>query len=216
MRMAFSLARKGVGTASPNPMVGAVLVKNGSIVGKGYHKKAGLPHAEVNALEDAGQNASGSTLYINLEPCVHYGRTPPCADQVIAAGIKKAFIAMLDPNPLVNGKGVEMLRNAGIDVKVGLLEDEARRLNEAFIGSMERKRPYITMKAAVSLDGKIATKTCDSRWISNEESRRQANILRCVNDGIMVGINTVISDNPMLVPRLKNPRKIPTRISLDS
>ncbi len=216
MRIAFSLARKGVGTASPNPMVGAVLVKNGSIVGKGYHKKAGLPHAEVNALEDAGQNASGSTLYINLEPCVHYGRTPPCADQVIAAGIKKAFIAMLDPNPLVNGKGVEMLRNAGIDVKVGLLEDEARRLNEAFIGSMERKRPYITMKAAVSLDGKIATKTCDSRWISNEESRRQANILRCVNDGIMVGINTVISDNPMLVPRLKNPRKIPTRIILDS
>lgn len=216
MRMALSLARKGIGTASPNPMVGAVLVKDGAVVGKGYHKRAGSAHAEVNALEDAGQEARGSTLYINLEPCVHYGRTPPCADRVIAAGIKRVYVSMLDPNPLVNGKGVEMLRKAGIDVKVGLLENDARRLNEAFIGSMERKRPYITMKAAVSLDGKIATKTCDSRWISNEESRRQANILRVVNDGILVGINTVISDNPLLVPRLKNPRKIPTRIILDS
>jgi len=216
MRMALSLARRGLGTASPNPMVGAVLVKDDAVVGKGYHKKAGSPHAEVNALEDAGLSAAGSTLYINLEPCVHHGRTPPCADQVIAAGVKRVFAAMLDPNPLVNGKGVEMLRKAGIDVKVGLLENEARRLNEAFIGWMEKKRPYITMKAAVSLDGKIATKTCDSHWISNEESRRQANILRVVNDGIMVGINTVISDNPLLVPRLKNPRKIPTRIILDS
>ncbi len=216
MRMALSLARKGIGTASPNPMVGAVLVTDNAIVGKGYHKKAGSPHAEANAIEDAGPKTAGSTLYINLEPCVHHGRTPPCADRVIAAGIKRVFVAMLDPNPLVNGKGVEMLRKAGIDVKVGLLENEARRLNEAFIGWMEKKRPYITMKAAVSLDGKIATKTCDSRWISNEESRRQANILRVVNDGIMVGINTVISDNPLLLPRLKNPRKIPTRIILDS
>lgn len=216
MRMALALARKGIGTTSPNPMVGAVLVKGDTIVGKGYHKRAGSAHAEINAIEDAGSNAAGSTMYINLEPCVHYGKTPPCADQVIAAEIGRVFVAMLDPNPLVNGKGVEMLRKAGIDVKVGMLENEARRLNEAFIGSMEKKRPYITMKAAVSLDGKIATKTCDSRWISNEESRRQANILRCVNDGIMVGINTVISDNPMLVPRVKNPKKIPARIILDS
>ncbi|MBP1751160.1 MAG: riboflavin biosynthesis protein RibD, partial [Deltaproteobacteria bacterium] len=209
MRMALSLAKKGIGTASPNPMVGAVLVRDGVVVGKGYHKKAGSAHAEINAIEDAGPNAAGATMYINLEPCVHHGRTPPCADQVIAAGIKRVHVGMLDPNPLVNGKGVAMLRNAGIDVKVGMLENEAKRLNEAFIGSMEKRRPYITMKAAVSLDGKIATKTCDSRWISNEESRRQANILRCINDGIMVGINTVISDNPMLVPRMKNPKKIP-------
>ncbi|MEN6617764.1 MAG: bifunctional diaminohydroxyphosphoribosylaminopyrimidine deaminase/5-amino-6-(5-phosphoribosylamino)uracil reductase RibD, partial [Syntrophorhabdus sp.] len=172
--------------------------------------------ADVNAIEDAGNNTAGTVMYINLEPCVHYGRTPPCADQVIAAGIKKVFIAMLDPNPLVNGKGVEMLRKAGIDVKVGMMEGQARRLNEAFIGSMEKKRHFMTMKAAVSLDGKIATKTCDSKWISNEESRRQANLLRCINDGIMVGINTVISDNPLLVPRLKNPKKIPVRIILDS
>ena len=216
MRMALSLARKGLGTVSPNPMVGAVIVKNAQIVGRGHHKKAGYHHAEVGAIEDAGKNTGGATLFVNLEPCVHYGRTPPCADQIIAAGIKKVVISMLDPNPLVNGKGVEMLRKAGIDVKVGMLESEARRLNETFIVSMEKKRPFVTMKAAVSLDGKIATKTCDSRWISNEESRRHANMLRCINDGIMVGINTVISDNPLLVPRLKKPKKIPVRIILDS
>ena len=136
--MALSLARKGLGTASPNPMVGAVLVKDGTVVGKGYHKKAGAPHAEVNALEDAGPRAAGSTLYINLEPCVHHGRTPPCTDQVIAAGVKRVFAAMLDPNPLVNGKGVEMLRKAAIDVKVGLLENEARRLNEALSAGWRR------------------------------------------------------------------------------
>lgn len=216
MRTALALAKKGMGTVSPNPMVGALLVKDDAIVGKGYHRKAGSHHAEVGAIENAGENASGSTLYINLEPCVHYGRTPPCTDRIIAAGIKRVVVGMLDPNPLVNGKGVEMLRKAGIDVKVGMLEDEARRLNEVFVGSMEKKRPFVTMKAAVSLDGKIATKTCDSRWISNEESRRQANLLRCINDGVLVGINTVISDNPLLVPRLKNPKKIPVRIILDS
>lgn len=216
MRMALSLARKGLGTVSPNPMVGAVLVKGTQIVGKGYHRKAGYHHAEVGAIEDAGKNAGGATLYVNLEPCVHYGRTPPCVDQIIAAGIKKVVLSMLDPNPLVNGKGVEALRKAGVDVKVGMLEEEARRLNEAFIVSMEKKRPFVTMKAAVSLDGKIATKTCDSKWISNEESRRQAHMLRSVTDGIMVGINTVISDNPLLIPRLKKPRKTPVRIILDS
>jgi diaminohydroxyphosphoribosylaminopyrimidine deaminase/5-amino-6-(5-phosphoribosylamino)uracil reductase len=194
--MALALAKKGLGTVSPNPMVGAILVKDNAIVGKGYHRKAGSPHAEVGAIESAGGNASGSTLYVNLEPCVHYGRTPPCADRIVAAGIRRVVVAMLDPNPLVNGKGVEMLRKAGIDVRVGMLDDEARRLNEVFIGSMEKKRPFVTMKAAVSLDGKIATKTCDSKWISNEESRRQANLLRCINDGVLVGINTVISDNP--------------------
>jgi diaminohydroxyphosphoribosylaminopyrimidine deaminase/5-amino-6-(5-phosphoribosylamino)uracil reductase len=214
--MALSLARKGLGATSPNPMVGAVLVKGGKIVGKGYHKKAGGPHAEVAALSDAKEEAKGSILYVNLEPCVHTGKTPPCADALIEAGIKKVVISMLDPNPQVNGRGVQKLRKAGIDVKVGLLEEEAKRLNEAFIVSMERKRPFFTLKAALSLDGKIATKTCDSKWISNEESRKYTDSLRAVADSILVGINTVIVDNPMLIPKIARPKKIPVRIVLDS
>ena len=216
MRTALSLARKGLGATSPNPMVGAVLVKGGKIVGKGYHKKAGGPHAEVAALLDAKEEAKGATLYVNLEPCVHFGKTPPCADALIEAGIKKVVVSMLDPNPQVNGRGVQKLRKAGIDVKVGLLEEEAKRLNEAFIVSMERKRPFFTLKAALSLDGKIATKTCDSKWISNEESRKYTDSLRAVADGILVGINTVIADNPMLIPKIVHPKKIPVRIVLDS
>jgi diaminohydroxyphosphoribosylaminopyrimidine deaminase/5-amino-6-(5-phosphoribosylamino)uracil reductase len=216
MRTVLSLARRGLGSTSPNPMVGALLVKNGTIVGKGYHRRAGLPHAEVNAIHDAREGARGATLYINLEPCAHFGKTPPCVDEVIKAGIKKVVVAMLDPNPEVNGKGVEKLKKAGIDVKVGILEAEARRLNEAFIVYMEKKRPFFTMKAAVSLDGKIATKTCDSKWISNEESRKYVNRLRSVMDGVMVGINTVISDNPLLIPKVLKPKKYPVRIILDS
>lgn len=216
MRLALSLAKKGLGTTSPNPMVGAVLVKGSQIVGKGYHKKAGSHHAEVIAIGDAREEAKGSVLYINLEPCSHVGKTPPCADAVIEAGIKKAVISMVDPNPEVSGRGIEKLRKAGIDVKVGLFEEEAKKLNEAFIVSMERKRPFFTLKAAVSLDGKIATKTCDSRWISNEASRKQVNNLRSFMDGILVGINTVITDNPLLIPRVVKPKKIPVRIILDS
>ncbi len=216
MRMSLSLGKRGLGATSPNPMVGAVLVKGKNIVGKGYHRKAGLYHAEVVAINDAKEEARGATLFINLEPCAHVGKTPPCVEAVIRAGIKKVVVSMLDPNPLVNGKGVETLRNAGIDVKVGLLEEEARKLNEAFIVYMERKRPFFTLKAAASLDGKIATKTCDSKWISNEESRRHVNKLRSVMDGVMVGINTVISDNPLLVPKVAKPKKIPIRIILDS
>ncbi len=216
MRMALTLGRKGLGTASPNPMVGAVLVKGKNIVGKGYHRRAGLQHAEVVAIGDAREEARGATLFINLEPCTHQGKTPPCVDAVIRAGIKKVVVAMLDPNPVVNGKGVETLRNAGIETKVGLLEHEARKLNEAFIVYMEKKRPFFILKAAASLDGKIATKTCDSKWISNEESRRYVNKLRAVTDGVMVGINTVISDNPLLVPKVVKPKKIPIRIILDS
>jgi diaminohydroxyphosphoribosylaminopyrimidine deaminase / 5-amino-6-(5-phosphoribosylamino)uracil reductase len=216
MRLALSLGKRGLGTASPNPMVGAVLVKGKRIVGKGYHRKAGLFHAEIVAIGEAKEDARGATLFINLEPCAHTGKTPPCVDAVIKAGIKKVVVSMLDPNPLVNGKGVETLRNAGIDVKVGLLEEEAKRLNEAFIVNMERKRPFFVMKAAVSLDGKIATKTCDSKWISNEESRRHVNKLRSVMDGVMVGINTVISDNPLLIPKVAKPKKIPIRMILDS
>ncbi|MCX5802485.1 MAG: bifunctional diaminohydroxyphosphoribosylaminopyrimidine deaminase/5-amino-6-(5-phosphoribosylamino)uracil reductase RibD [Proteobacteria bacterium] len=216
MRMVLSLARRGLGSTSPNPMVGAILVKGKRIVGKGYHKKAGLPHAEIIAINEAKEEARGSTLYVNLEPCVHVGRTPPCIHTIIKAGIKKVIISMLDPNPSVNGKGIEALKKAGIDVKVGLLEKEARRLNEAFIVYMEKKRPFFVMKAAVSLDGKIATKTCDSKWISNEESRRYVNKLRSEMDGIMVGINTVILDNPLLIPKVLRPKKHPVRIILDS
>lgn len=170
MHLALSLARKGMGMTSPNPMVGALLVRGNRIVGKGYHRKAGTPHAEIVALNEAKEEAKGATLYVNLEPCAHAGRTPPCVNSIIAAGVRRVVVAMLDPNPLVNGEGVNELKKAGIEVKVGLLEEEAKRLNEAFAVYMEKKRPFFTMKGAVSLDGKIATKTCDSKWISNEES----------------------------------------------
>jgi diaminohydroxyphosphoribosylaminopyrimidine deaminase/5-amino-6-(5-phosphoribosylamino)uracil reductase len=216
MHLALSLARKGTGTTSPNPMVGAVLVRGNHVVGKGYHRKAGMPHAEVVALNEAQGEAKGSTLYVNLEPCIHVGRTPPCVKSIISAGVRRVVVAMLDPNPLVNGMGVTALKNAGIEVKVGLLEEEAKRLNEAFVLYMEKKRPFFTMKGAVSLDGKIATKTCDSKWISNEESRRYANKLRSAVDGIMVGINTVILDNPLLIPKIARPKNYPVRIILDS
>ena len=216
MHLALSLARKGMGTTSPNPMVGAVLVRGNRVIGKGYHRKAGMPHAEIVALNDAKEEARGATLYINLEPCAHVGRTPPCVNSIIAAGVRRVVVAMLDPNPLVNGKGVNELKKAGIEVKVGLLEEEAKRLNEAFVVYMEKKRPFFTMKGAVSLDGKIATKTCDSKWISNEESRRYVNKLRSSVDGIMVGINTVILDNPLLIPKIARPKKFPVRIILDS
>ena len=216
MHLALSLARKGMGTTSPNPMVGAVIVRGNRVIGKGYHRKAGMPHAEIVALNDAKEEARGATLYINLEPCAHVGRTPPCVNSIIAAGVRRVVVAMLDPNPLVNGKGVNELKKAGIEVKVGLLEEEAKRLNEAFVVYMEKKRPFFTMKGAVSLDGKIATKTCDSKWISNEESRRYVNKLRSSVDGIMVGINTVILDNPLLIPKIARPKKFPVRIILDS
>jgi diaminohydroxyphosphoribosylaminopyrimidine deaminase / 5-amino-6-(5-phosphoribosylamino)uracil reductase len=216
MRIALSLAKRGLGTTSPNPMVGAVLVKGQQVMGKGYHRKAGLPHAEIAAIDDANGETKGTTLFVNLEPCSHFGRTPPCTEAVARAGVKRVVVSMLDPNPAVHGKGVEALKKAGIEVKVGLLESEARRLNEAFVVYMEKKRPFITAKAAASLDGKIATKTCDSKWISNEESRKHVNQMRAVVDGIMVGINTVILDNPLLLPRVNRPKKYPVRIILDT
>lgn len=216
MNMALSLARRGLGVTSPNPMVGAVLVKNREIVGKGYHKKAGQPHAEINAIHDAKDKVQGSTMYVTLEPCIHFGKTPPCVEAIKRAGIKKVVISMLDPNPQVHGKGVEALKKLGIEIKIGILEKKARKLNEGFIVYMEKQRPFFIMKGAISLDGKIATKTCDSKWISNEESRKYVNRLRSVMDGVMVGINTVISDNPLLVPKVVRARKNPVRIILDS
>ncbi len=217
MRLALSLAKRGLGTTSPNPMVGAIVTKGREIVGEGYHHKPGEAHAEAIALEKAGDKARGATLFVTLEPCCHTDkRTPPCADAIIKAGVKKVVVAMFDPNPEVNGKGIEALRKAEIDVKVGTLSDEARKLNEAFVTFQEKKRPFFVMKAAVSLDGKIATKVGDSKWISNEESRSYANRLRSVMDAIMVGINTVILDNPLLLPRIARPKRYPVRTVLDS
>jgi diaminohydroxyphosphoribosylaminopyrimidine deaminase/5-amino-6-(5-phosphoribosylamino)uracil reductase len=217
MRLALSLAKKGLGTTSPNPMVGALVVKGQRVLGEGYHRKAGEPHAEVIALEQAGDGARGATLVVTLEPCCHTEKkTPPCVDAVIKAGIKKVVVAMFDPNPQVNGKGVEALRKADIDVKVGLLSDEARRLNEVFVTFQEKKRPFFVMKAALSLDGKIATKIGESKWISNEESRAYTNRLRSVMDAVLVGINTVILDNPLLLPKVTKPKRYPVRVVLDS
>ena len=217
MRMALSLAKKGLGTTSPNPMVGALVVRGQRILGEGYHRKAGESHAEAIALERAGDGSRGATLVVTLEPCCHTEKkTPPCVDAVIKAGIKKVVVAMFDPNPLVNGKGIEALRKAGIDVKVGLLSEEARRLNEVFVTFQEKKRPFFVMKSALSLDGKIATKIGESKWISNEESRAYTNRLRSVMDAVLVGINTVILDNPLLLPKVTKPKKYPVRVVLDS
>ena len=217
MAAALSLAKKGLGTTSPNPMVGAIVVKGQRIVGKGYHRRPGEAHAEILALEQAGEQVKGATLFVTLEPCCHTEkRTAPCVDTLIGAGLKKVIVAMFDPNQQVNGKGVEALRKAGIEVKVGLLSEEARRLNEVYVTFQEKKRPFFLMKSALSLDGKIARLIGESKWISNDESRAYSDRLRSTMDGIMVGINTVILDNPLLLPRLAKPKRYPVRIVLDS
>jgi diaminohydroxyphosphoribosylaminopyrimidine deaminase/5-amino-6-(5-phosphoribosylamino)uracil reductase len=210
MREAVRLARKGF--TSPNPMVGAVIVKERQVVGKGYHKKYGNPHAEVMAIRDAKDRSIGSTMYVNLEPCVHYGKTPPCCDAIIKAGIKRVYVSMLDPNPLVRGKGIEKLRSAGIDVVLGLCEKEARELNEAYIKYMEKGYPFVTMKIASTLDGKIATRDGESKWITGEKSRKFVHKLRESVDAVVVGINTIIKDDPLLTTRGE---REPFRIVLD-
>ena len=202
MRFALELARLGQGNTSPNPMVGAVIVKDNEIIGRGYHERAGAPHAEVIALREAGSEARDAALYVNLEPCSHYGRTPPCVDAIISAGIKKVVVAMEDPNPLVSGRGVGRLLEAGIDVGAGVLEAEARRLNEVFIKYITTKTPFLIVKTAMTLDGKIAVSSGDSRWITGETSRSFVHKLRSMSDGIMVGIETVLQDDPMLNVRL--------------
>jgi diaminohydroxyphosphoribosylaminopyrimidine deaminase/5-amino-6-(5-phosphoribosylamino)uracil reductase len=196
-------------------MVGAILVKNGRMVGAGYHAKAGEAHAEILALQRARENARGAILYLNLEPCSHYGKTPPCAPQVAEAGVKRVVIGMEDPNPLVKGKGVEILRSAGLDVEVGILEKECRRLNEAFCKYILGEHPFIILKAAATWDGKIATRDGDSKWISGETSRRFAHKLRDQVDGVLVGIGTILKDDPLLTVRIKGGRD-PYRIILDS
>jgi diaminohydroxyphosphoribosylaminopyrimidine deaminase/5-amino-6-(5-phosphoribosylamino)uracil reductase len=215
MRRVLRLAEKGRGRTSPNPMVGAILVKDGKVVGEGYHAKAGEAHAEIVALQRAREEARGAVLYLNLEPCAHYGKTPPCAPQVIEAGVKRVAIGMEDPNPLVKGKGVEILRRAGLDVEVGILEKECRRSNEAFCKYILKKEPFVVLKVAATLDGKIATRNGDSKWISGEASRRFAHKLRDQVDGVLVGIGTVLKDDPLLTVRIRGGRD-PYRIVLDS
>lgn len=215
LKETLKLAKKGRGWTNPNPMVGAVIVKNNQIIGKGYHKKAGLPHAEIEALNDAKTSVRGATLYLNLEPCSHYGKTPPCALSIIKSGISQVICSTIDPNPQINGQGVEWLRKAGIKVSVGLLEQEARILNEAFFIFHEKKRPFVAIKFAASLDGKMATHTGDSKWITNEKARTFARNLRGEYQAILLGINTVIHDNPHLGARSIG-KKDPLRIILDS
>ncbi len=212
---ALKLAKKAMGWTNPNPMVGAVIVKKGQIVACGYHKRVGLPHAEIEALNAAKTSVRGATLYVNLEPCVHYGRTPPCVDVIIKAGIKRVVCSMPDPNPKVHGRGIAKLKEAGIIVSVGLREKRSRTLNEAYFIFHEKKRPFVAIKFAASLDGKIATYTGDSKWITNENARLFARKLRGEYQAILVGINTVMRDNPHLGVRSAGKRE-PIRIILDS
>jgi len=218
MRKALALARSGLGLTNPNPLVGAVIVRGDQVVGTGYHQRAGTEHAEILALRMAGEAARGATLYVNLEPCCHTGKTPPCTRALIAAGLKRVVAGMEDPNPLVAGKGIRELREAGVEVTVGILEAECRRLNEAFIKYITTGFPFVTAKVAMTLDGKIATRTGESRWITGEEARRRAHQMRSQADAILVGSRTVQVDDPELTIRLPGrtwPRQ-PLRVILDS
>ena len=218
MRLALRLAMKGMGKTSPNPMVGAVVVKGKTIAGRGYHHRAGEPHAEILALRQAGERARGATLYLNLEPCDHCGKTPPCTRAILQAKIKRVVAGMKDPNPLVSGRGIERLRRAGVQVQVGVLEEESRELNRTFCKFITTREPFVTLKAAATLDGKVATKSGDSRWISSEASRNYVHGLRQAMDAVMVGIGTVLKDDPLLTVRLaggKRPAQ-PLRVIVDS
>ena len=217
MERALSLAAKGKGFVTPNPMVGAVLVNNAQIVGEGFHKEAGRAHAEVLCLQEAGNLAKNATLYVNLEPCSHYGKTPPCTEAVIRAGVSRVVVAMEDPNPLVAGKGIKFLRDKGIDVITGVMEEQARVLNQVFIKYITTQKPFVAVKVASTLDGKIATKTGDSKWITGQMAREYVHQLRSEYDSILVGINTVLTDDPSLNCRIDSPnKKDPIRIVLDS
>lgn len=213
MREALRIAKNARGRTSPNPMVGAVIVKEGRIIAEGWHKQAGTNHAEINALNMAGDCAKGSTMYVTLEPCSHFGKTPPCVDAIINAGIKKIYIAVKDPNPQVDS--VQLLKDAGIEVEVGLLEEEARHLNEVFFKWITKKLPFVTMKTAMTFDGKIATANGLSKWITSDESRQRVHEMRDIYDAIMVGIGTVLKDNPTLTARIRS-GKNPIRIIVDS
>jgi diaminohydroxyphosphoribosylaminopyrimidine deaminase/5-amino-6-(5-phosphoribosylamino)uracil reductase len=225
MLLALRLARRGSGATSPNPMVGAVLVKGGKIIGRGWHRQAGLPHAEIEALRDAqkrGHNPRGATLYVTLEPCCTHGRTPPCTDAITAAGIKKVVVGATDPNPKHSGNAFKILRRAGIEVVHGFLSDECGKLNEAFNHWIVHRTPFVTVKAAMTLDGKIATASGESKWITGEKARAHGMKLRQRSDAILVGINTILADDPSLTFRKrkaesgKRKQKLMRRIILDS
>jgi len=204
MRMAIELAKKGAGAVNPNPMVGAVVVKNGEVIGRGYHKFFGGPHAEVYALEEAGKEAEGATIYVTLEPCSHYGKTPPCAKKIIDMGIKKCFIGSSDPNPKVAGRGVAMLKEAGIEVVENVLKEECDEINQVFFKYIKTRIPYLFVKCGITLDGKIALSNGISKWITNSIAREKVQYYRNKFMGIMVGINTVLTDNPSLTARIEN------------
>lgn len=217
MARALALAERARGLTSPNPMVGALVVAGGDVVGEGFHRGAGHAHAEVEALAAAGARAVGATLYVTLEPCVHHGRTPPCAPAVVASGVRRVVVAAGDPNPLVSGRGLDALRQAGLDVAGGVLEVEAERQNRVFFTAMRWARPHVTLKAAVTLDGRIADVHGASQWISGEVARRHAHRLRAESDAIVVGVETVLRDDPRLTVRLEPPwPREPYRVVLDS
>ena len=217
MNMALALAEKGRGFTSPNPMVGAVIVKNSQVAGRGWHKAAGGPHAEINAIADAGNEAAGATMYVTMEPCNHHGHTPPCTKAVIEAGISRVVSAMADPNPRVTGGGNDFLRAHGIDVTCGVCQNEAEKLNIFFIKHVRTGLPYVILKCAATLDGKTATTTGDSKWITGPAARRRVHEMRHAVDGIMVGVDTIKADDPALTTRLENfTGKNPVRIILDT
>lgn len=217
MRRALRLARKAIGWTSPNPPVGAVIVKGNSLIAEGYHEGAGKPHAEAVALAKAGEKAEGATLYVTLEPCDHYGRTPPCTQAIIAAKVQRVVVGTVDPNPIVNGRGIARLKAAGIEVTVGVLEEEAKELIAPFAKFITQRIPFITLKLAMSADGKIATRTRESKWLTGELARRYAHKLRHEHDAVMVGVGTVLTDDPQLNVRLvKGKVKQPIRVVVDS
>jgi diaminohydroxyphosphoribosylaminopyrimidine deaminase/5-amino-6-(5-phosphoribosylamino)uracil reductase len=217
MQRCLNLARQAAGQTAPNPMVGCVIVQNGQIVGEGFHPKAGEPHAEVFALRAAGDHAQGATVYVNLEPCSHFGRTPPCADALIAAKVAKVVVGMVDPNPKVSGSGIERLRQAGIEVKIGVEADACQKLNESFVHRIQHQRPFGILKYAMTLDGKIATSTGHSAWVTSPAARACVHQLRSQCDAVIVGGNTVRRDNPLLTShgQGRNPLRIVMSRSLD-
>ena len=217
MEMAYGLAEKARGRTSPNPLVGAVVVRDGAVVGHGFHEEPGKPHAEILALRMAGRRAKGATLYVTLEPCVHWGRTPPCVDTVVIAGLEKIVVSAIDPNPIVHTKGIRRLEEAGLSVSTGLLAERNAVLNEAYSKYIVRRVPFVTLKAALTLDGKIACRTGDSKWISSAGTRDYVHLLRGEQDALMIGVNTLIADDPLLTVRHPGwPAKTIVRVVVDS
>jgi diaminohydroxyphosphoribosylaminopyrimidine deaminase/5-amino-6-(5-phosphoribosylamino)uracil reductase len=214
LAMALDLARRAAGRTAPNPMVGAVLVRRGRVVGRGWHRRAGAPHAEIVALQEAGRHARGATLYINLEPCCHFGRTPPCVDALVAAGVTGVVASLRDPDPRVRGRGFRALRSAGVRVRVGTLRREAEALNEPYLRAVRTGLPFVTLKAGMSVDGRIATREGRSRWITSGPARAEARRLRARHDAVLVGVNTLLADDPRLTAAGGGPP--PARVVLDA